>query len=109
MSFDDGLAERIREVFQNRHDVAEKKMFGGLAFMISGHMCCGIIGEKLMLRVGAGQYDELLQKKHASAMDFTGKPMKGMLYIEPEGIAEDQNLSQWIGKALDFVSTLPPK
>lgn len=62
MAFDEGLAERIREVFQNRHDVAEKKMFGGLAFMISGHMCCGIIGEKLMLRVGAGQYDELLQK-----------------------------------------------
>lgn len=109
MSFDEGLAQRVREQFAERSDVVEKRMFGGLCFMVSSHMCCGIVDSTLMLRVGPDQYESLLREKHAREMDFTGKAMKGMLYIDPEGISEELELSQWLGYAIDFVESLPPK
>ena len=86
MPHDEGLAQRLREQFQGRSDVEEKKMFGGLCFMLSNHMCCGIVKETLMARVGPDNYEKCLAKKHAKEMDFTGKTMKGMVYVAPEGI-----------------------
>ncbi|PIQ29262.1 RNA methyltransferase [bacterium (Candidatus Blackallbacteria) CG17_big_fil_post_rev_8_21_14_2_50_48_46] len=109
MAFDPGLAERLRTLFQDLPETQEKKMFGGLCFLVSKHMCCGIVGEKLMARVGPEQYEACLKKAHVLPMDFTGKPMKGMVYILPEGFAEDQTLSEWVEICLQFVHSLPPK
>jgi len=89
--------------------VVEKKMFGGLCFMVSGHMCCGIVKETLMARVGPEAYGELVQLPHAREMDFTGRAMKGMVYVEPAGVAEEKDLGEWIQRCLDFVTSLPPK
>ncbi len=109
MAFDEGLAERLRDVFSEYDDVHEKKMFGGLCFMLSRHMCCGIVKDRLMLRVGPNAYDECLALTHVSKMDFTGKPMKGMIYVAPEGFYEDEELCSWVRRAVEFVLTLPPK
>lgn len=109
MAFDEGLAERIREELQDRNDVIEKRMFGGLCYMVSGNMCCGIVKDTLMTRVGPEQYDACLKKKHASEMNFTGRPMKGMIYVSPEGVESDKELRWWINTCLKFVNTLPAK
>lgn len=109
MAYDEGLAERIREILQDRHDVEEKKMFGGLCFMVSGHMCCGIVKETLMLRVGPENYQQCLARKYASEMDFTGKAMTGMVYVAPAGIESDTALAEWVGIGTEFVASLPPK
>jgi hypothetical protein len=109
MPYDEGLAERLHDYFDERYDVEVKKMFGGLCFMVSRHMCCGIIGENLMARVGPENYSECLSKSHVREMDFTGKAIKGMVYIEPEGISEDSDLEKWIGMCEKFVASLPPK
>ena len=109
MSYDEGLAERLREQFQNHADVEEKKMFGGLCFMVSNHMCCGIVKDTLMARVGPHNYEKCLAKKHASEMDFTGKAMKGMVYVAPEGIESDTELAKWVYVCSTFVDSLPPK
>lgn len=84
-------------------------MFGGLAFMVRGNMCVGIIDDKLMVRVHPDDQEELLTKYHTSPMDFTGKPMKGFLYITPKGIAEDEELQFWLDQALSYNQTLPAK
>ena len=109
MAYDQGLAERIREQFYDRTDVEEKKMFGGLCFMVKQHMCCGIVQDTLMLRVGPDNYHTCLQRKHAREMDFTGKAMKGLIYVTPEGFAEDKDLINWLSIALTFVQSLPDK
>ena len=96
MAYDEGLVERLREIFEDRRDVNEKKMFGGIAFMVRGHMCCGVVGETLMARIGPDEYDQALNKKHVREMDFTGKPMKGFIYIDPEGFESDQDLRYWV-------------
>jgi TfoX/Sxy family transcriptional regulator of competence genes len=109
LSYDEGLAERIRETLADAPNVTEKKMFGGLCLMISGNMCCGIVDETLMARVGPDQYKDCLKIPHAREMDFTGKPLKGMIYVDPEGIAEDEELNAWVDRCTDFMKTLPPK
>jgi hypothetical protein len=109
MPYDEGLAERLRDIFHQRSDVVEKRMFGGICFMVSGHMCCGIVGETLMARVGPDMYEESLKQPHVREMDFTGRPMKGFVYVQPEGIAEDSDLSRWVDKCIGFVLSLPEK
>jgi TfoX/Sxy family transcriptional regulator of competence genes len=109
MAFDEGLAHRIREHLPDKSDVKERKMFGGLCFMVSGHMCCGIIENKLMARIGPDHYESCLKKKYVSEMDFTGKPMKGFLYVDPAGISDDSDLMDWISVCINFIETLPPK
>lgn len=109
MSYDETLARRIRKQLQSRKDVEEKKMFGGLCFMVSNHMCCGIVNDSLMARVGPDNYDSCLSMKQASEMDFTGKPMKGMVYVAPAGIKTEAQLKKWLTICTDFISTLPPK
>jgi TfoX/Sxy family transcriptional regulator of competence genes len=109
MAYDENLARRIREVLRDRADIAEKKMFGGLAFLAAGHMCCGIVDRDLMVRVGPEQYERALAAKHARPMDFTGRPMKGMVYVATAGIRTRKVLASWITSALRFVDALPPK
>ena len=108
------MAERVRERLGQRDEVldsqiVEKNMFGGLAFMVRGHMACGVVGEELMVRVGPDAYEEALAETHAREMDFTGKPLRGMVYISAEGMADDDALDAWVGRALAFVLSLPPK
>ena len=109
MAFDEAVAERVREVLRGTPAVVEKRMFGGIAFMVRGNMCCGVIGGRLMLRVGPVGYDTALSRYHAKPMDFTGRPMKGMIYVEPEGFASPRDLETWIERALGFALSLPAK
>lgn len=109
MAYDEGLAERIRDVLCKCDDVREKKMFGGLAFLLGGNMCVGVVNDVLMARVGPDAYEPLLSEPHARPMDFTGKPLKGFLYIDAEGIDDDDDLAAWIARGVDFASSLPRK
>lgn len=109
MAFDEGTAQRVREMFADRTDIIEKKMFGGIAFMQSGHMCCGVVDDLLMARVGPDAYKVALSRAHVREMDFTGKPLKGFVYVDPPGFAEDAELRKWIDRCQAFTRTLPPK
>jgi len=109
MPYDEGLAERLREVLQSERSIAEKKMFGGLAFMSHGHMFVGIVGDTLMARVGPGYYEQALSRPHVREMDFTGKPMKGYVFVDPAGFESDAHLSDWVHRCRRFVQTLPLK
>ena len=109
MAYDEGLLERLRDAMAGVPGVTEKKMFGGLCVLVRGNMCCGILDETLMARVGPDQYAACLDLQHCREMDFTGKPLKGLVYVDPEGIAEDEELAAWVGRCLAFMETLPPK
>ncbi len=109
MAYDEGLAHRIREQISERTDVVEKNMFGGLCFMVAGHMAFGIVKNQLMARVGPNQYEACLSKPHAKEMDFTGKAMKGMIYVSPDGLSDDSDLKNWLDTCLSFIASLPPK
>lgn len=102
MAFDEGLAERIRSALEAERDVVEKRMFGGLCFMVAGKMCVGIVKDELMVRVGAENDATALAQPHARPMDFTGKPMKGFIYVAPEGLESDERLSWWIDQGTRF-------
>ena len=108
MAYDDGLAHRIRAALAGTQDVTERKMFGGLAFLVGGHMTCGIVGTQLMLRLGETGADAALDEPHTRPMDFTGKPMRTMVYVEPAGIVSDDALRGWIERATAHTRTLPP-
>jgi TfoX/Sxy family transcriptional regulator of competence genes len=109
MSFDEGLAERLREVLRSESAISEKKMFGGLAFMCRDYMFVGIVGDTLMARVGPSSYEQALARPHVREMDFTGKPMKGYVYVDSPGFEEDAALAHWVNHCLLFVQSLPPK
>jgi len=108
MPYDEGLAQRLRETLAGQ-DIVEKKMFGGLAFMLQGNMSCGVSKNTLMLRVGPATYDSALSQPHARPMDFTGKPLKGFVYVDPPGFAEDEDLAAWVKLSTDFALSLPAK
>ena len=109
MAYDEGLAQRLNEYFEGRYDVEVKKMFGGLCYMVRDHMCVGISGDELMARVGPENYDDCLAEANVREMDFTGKPMRGLVIVSPEGFEEDEALARWVRKCEDFICTLPPK
>lgn len=109
MAYSEELANRVRVVAKVRPTVTEKKMFGGLAFMLNGNMFCGITENSLMARVGPDHYADSLAKPHVRIMDFTGRPMKGYVYVDPAGIASDQELQSWVEVCAEYVQTLPPK
>lgn len=109
MAYDEGLAERIRSTLQDDDAVTEKKMFGGVAFLLDGKMFVGIVKNDLMVRVGPARYDASLKRAHVRPMDFTGKPMEGYVYVAPDGVAEDDELERWVRLAAQFVATLPKK
>lgn len=83
MSYDEALALRIRALLADRSDVVERKMCGGLCFMVNGRMCCGLTKTDFMVRVGPEQYEEALSRPHARPMDFTGRPLTGMVHVTP--------------------------
>jgi TfoX/Sxy family transcriptional regulator of competence genes len=109
VAYDEGVAQRLREAMQDMHGVSEKKMFGGIAFMVNGNMCAGVVGDTLMLRVGPDNYEAALKQPHVRPMDFTGRPLAGFVYIDPEGFEADADLAGWIDLARQFVEGLPAK
>lgn len=109
MAYDEKLADRVREVLRRRRSIEEKKMFGGLAFLVNGHMACGIVGDDLMVRVGADAHEAALKKRGARPMDFTGRPMKGMVYVAPSALRRSTSLETWVEKGLAYARSLPPK
>ncbi len=109
MAYDEALAARIRNYLAQRNDVSERKMFGGLCFLVSDHMCCGLTEGRLMVRVGPKAHEDALLQPYASPMDFTGRPMQGFVYVQTEGLTSAKSLKSWLDRGLAFVATLPPK
>ena len=109
MAYDEGLAERIRAAIGERPGVEERRMFGGLAFMVDGHMACGVVGDDLMARVGKDDYEGALAEPHARPMDFTGRPLSGMVHVAAQGIEDDAALARWVERTTCFAATLPPR
>ena len=107
MAYDEGLAERIRGVLDEQPGVSEKRMFGGVAFLVKGHMSVGIVQDKLMVRVGPESYDRVLRERHARKMDFTGRPMKGFVYVIHSGYETDADLQRWVRSGGEL-RCLPP-
>ncbi len=109
MAYDEELADRACAAVDDLPDITTRKMFGGFAVMWNGNMLVGVVGDELMARVGPDQFDELLKAAGAREMDFAGRPMRGMLYVAADAVADDEGLKLWIKRCRDFVSSLPPK
>ena len=109
MAFDEILAERIRTCLARRKNVEAKKMFGGIGFLLNGNMLVGAWKDSLIARVGPDAYEDALLERHVKEFDITGRPMKGWVLVEPEGVQGDGQLTGWIEQALRFVGTLPAK
>jgi TfoX/Sxy family transcriptional regulator of competence genes len=109
MAYNEQLADRVREILARHQGLAEKRMFGGISFMLHGNMCCGVVNDDLMVRVGPERYDTLLAQPHTRPMDFTGRPLKGFVYVGPGGYRSDDALATWVQRGVDFAASLPPK
>lgn len=110
MAYDEGLATRIRELVGHEHyELTEKRMFGGLAMLLDGNMAVGVHGDGLIVRTDPDQHEALLAEPGARPFDLTGRPMKGWLVVDPEGCAEEDDLRRWVGRALEYAQSLPPK
>ncbi len=102
MVYDEKLANRVRQILVHRKAVDEKKMMGGLTFMVNGKMCVGVLKDELMARIDPEVYEAALQKNGCREMNFTGKPMKGFVFVSPKGTNDEKDLDYWIDLALDF-------
>jgi TfoX/Sxy family transcriptional regulator of competence genes len=109
MPYDEAVAQRVRQALAQHAGITERKMFGGLSFLLHGHMCCGVLADQLVLRLGGAEVQSALQQPHARAMDFTGKPLKSMVYIAPAGYASAASLRRWVARSVAFAATLPAK
>ena len=109
MAFDEGLAQRVREALEEKQGFEEKKMFGGICFLLQGNMACGVLKEDLIVRIGPEKYEESLKLPHTRKFDFTGKAMKGWVVVSQEGHESDIILYEWIQKGADYALSLPPK
>jgi TfoX/Sxy family transcriptional regulator of competence genes len=107
MPYSETLAERIRRRLARQKNVEEKKMFGGIGFLLNGNMCVGVWKESLIAGVGPEQYEEALQEPFVGEFDITGRAVKGWVLVAPEGIEDEDQLQEWIQRALKFVGTLP--
>jgi TfoX/Sxy family transcriptional regulator of competence genes len=110
MAYDEALAERVRAVISLREHVTEKKMFGGIAFMVGGNMACGVSsGSELIVRLDPEETEKALAEPGVRPFDMTGRPMKGWLLVEPAAIEADEQLASWVDAGADFAASLPPK
>ena len=109
MAYNEKLAERVRAALAKRDDVVEKRMFGGIAFMVRGHMSCGIVASTLMVRLAPADADRLINEPHVRPMDFTGRPMRGFLYVDPAGTKTAAALRQWVERARAYAEAQPVK
>jgi TfoX/Sxy family transcriptional regulator of competence genes len=106
MAYDEQLAARVRRILRRRDGVSEKKMFGGLSFLLHGKMCCGVLQNDLVVRIQPEDYEAALEQPSVRPMDFTGRPLKGFIYVGPEGCQSDKELSRWIEHGVEFVSSI---
>ncbi|MBM4411305.1 MAG: TfoX/Sxy family protein [Chloroflexi bacterium] len=106
MAYDERLAERVRAVLGGRDDLREQKMFGGVAFMVGDKMCVGVTNDDLMVRLGAGEQKDALKRPHVRPMDFTGRPMKGFIFVGAEGVKTKRQVQTWVDRALAYRSML---
>jgi TfoX/Sxy family transcriptional regulator of competence genes len=110
MAFDEALADRVRAVLGTRSDVEDRRMFGGIAFLVSGNMACGVIGDELIVRVGRDHAPSLLESEPGvREFDMTGRPMRDWVAVEPEATAGDGDLERWVRLGEAFAASLPPK
>jgi TfoX N-terminal domain len=109
VAHDEALADRVRTILSDEFGVTEQKMFGGLAFMLRGNMCCGVLGEDLILRLGPERAPAAIEEPGLRVMDFTGRPMKAFALAEPAAVAGDAELRRWVGEAAAFAGSLPEK
>ena len=109
MAFSESLAARIRDTLARRKGIAEKKMFGGVGFLLNGNMLVGVWKDSLIVRLGPDEGDDALKEPHVREFDITGKAMKGWVTVEPDGLEDDDQLAIWIKQAMNFVRTLPKK
>lgn len=106
MAYDEKLAARVRALLKGKRGVAEKKMFGGIAFLLRGKMCCGILNADLVARVGAKHYESVLKRRYVRPMDFTGRAIKGYVYVGPGGTGTRRVLQRWLDECLAFTAAL---
>jgi TfoX/Sxy family transcriptional regulator of competence genes len=109
MPYDDILAERIRDYLEPNPEIHERKMFGGVAFMLRGNLAVGVSKDELMVRVGEAAHDQAVSEEGVRVFDLSGKRMKGWVLVGPEATAEDTELAKWIDTGLGFAGSLPPK
>lgn len=109
MAYDEGLAQRLRDILVDQPDLVEKKMFGGIAFMLQGNMACGVNKEDLIVRLDPTQYETAVTRPNARPFDLTGRVMKGWVLVGPEGCEADEALKAWVQQGVDFALSLPPK
>jgi hypothetical protein len=109
VGYDTATAERLRGLFAGRTDVAEKRMVGGLSFVVNGNMCCGVNGSALMVRVGPDGREQALSEPHVRPLEMGGRAVRGFVLIDPDGFATDAALAAWVRRGLDFVGTLAAK
>lgn len=109
MAFDQDLAMRVRRLLEKQDGISERKMFGGLAFLLKGKMFCGVLGHDLVARLGAEQAQTALRRSYVRPMDFTGRPMKGYVYVAPDGLRTDRALRTFLRHAIRYTSSLPSK
>lgn len=109
MTYDEGLAHRVRTHLGSRSGLTEREMFGGVGFMVGEDMCCGVIDDSLVVRVGPDAYDEALEEPHARPFDFTGREMRGWVYVDPGGLSADEDLAAWVERGLAFVDSVEPR
>jgi hypothetical protein len=109
MAYDTTLAARVRKVLGRRPGIAEKEMFGGLAFLLGGRMFCGIIGSDLVVRIGPEDHDTALARPHVRPMDFTGRPARGFVFVGPGGCRTEQALQEWVGRGREYAASLPAR
>lgn len=109
MTYDDGLAHRIRETLDDRPGLTENEVFGGVAFMLRGNMVCGVVDDALLARVGPDAYDDALSGPHVRPMDVTGREMRGLVLVDPPGLVSDDAVETWLDRCLTYAASLPPK
>jgi len=109
LAYDENLAQHIRSHLTRVPGLVEKKMFGGVGFIINGNMACGVHGPDLILRVGPEHYEQIISQPHVRIFDMTGRPMKGWVLVAPEGTSSEEALVSWIQQGVAFALTLPPK
>ena len=109
MAYDENLSLRISELLTNGSGLEQKKMFGGVGFLVNGNMACGVHKGNLIVRVGPERYQAALSKEHAGVFDMTGRPMTGWVMVTAPGFASEKELSDWVQQGLEFALSLPPK
>ncbi len=99
MAYDEALAERVRQMLSEHQGLTEKKMFGGISYLLGGKMCCGVIKDDLVVRIGPERYEEALAEPHARPMDFSGRSTRGFVYVDPDGYRTNEALAKWVKRS----------